>query len=120
MVSQIHLEVSRNLILHAQEQFDLGDSIQASEKGWGAAARAVKAVAERQAWRHGSHRDLFASVDRITTMTGRSEVRDLFSAANSLHQNFYEGWLSDEYILSNINSVKRLLDILDLMAAEDY
>ena len=119
MVSQIHLEVSHKLILHAEEQLELGDSIQASEKGWGAAARAVKAVAERQGWRHGSHRDLFAAVDRITATTGQSEVRDLFSAANSLHQNFYEGWLSDEYIYSNLDSVKKLLDILEPMAAED-
>ncbi len=120
MVAQIHLEVSRGLILHAQEQLELGDVIQASEKGWGAAARAVKAVAERQGWQHGSHRDLFAVVDRITRTTGRPEVRELFSAANSLHQNFYEGWLSDEYVSGNIDSVKKLLDILEPMAAEPY
>ena len=33
--------------------------------------------------------------------------------ANILHQNFYEGWLSAEYIARNINGVKRLLTKLD-------
>ena len=32
-----------------------GDLLQASEKGWGAAARMVKAVAETRGWRHSSH-----------------------------------------------------------------
>ena len=42
-----------------------GDLRQASEKGWGAAAIAVKAVAEGRGWSHGSHDALFAAVSRL-------------------------------------------------------
>ena len=113
MLAQTHLQVSRNFLAHAKEQLDLGDSLQASEKGWGAAAHAVKAVAEARGWRHGFHRDLFTAVRRIAQISGRTEVIDLFNTANALHQNFYEGWLDDEYIAMNLDRVEILLDLLD-------
>ena len=113
MLADTHLQVSRNFLTHAKEQLDLGDSLQASEKGWGAAAHVVKAVAERRGWRHRSHSHLFNAVRRIATDTGQTEIIDLFNAANALHQNFYEGWLDDEYIAINLDRVERLLDILD-------
>ena len=113
MLAETHLEVSRNFLVHAREQLALGDSLQASEKGWGAAAHAVKAVAERRGWRHRSHSHLFNAARRIASDTGRTEIIDLFNAANSLHQNFYEGWLDDEYITMNLDRVETLLDILD-------
>ena len=113
MLARTHLEVSRNFLVHAREQLALGDSLQASEKGWGAAAHAVKAIAQRRGWRHNSHRDLFVVSSRITAATGRLEIAELFSVANTLHQNFYEGWMNEEHIAMNLDSVERLLDTLD-------
>ncbi len=115
MLAQTHLEVSREFIIHAKEQLDVGNSLQASEKGWGAAAHAVKAVAERRGWRHKSHRDLFTVADRIAQTTGRPEITELFGVASSLHQNFYEGWMNDNFISTCLDSVGRLLDILDYL-----
>ena len=116
MLAQTHLEVSRNFLVHAREQLALGDSLQASEKGWGAAAHAVKALAQRRGWRHNSHRDLFVVSSRLTAATGRLEIAELFSVANALHQNFYEGWMNEEHIAMNLDSVERLLDTLDEVA----
>ena len=113
MLAETHLEVSRNFLVHAREQLALGDSLQASEKGWGAAAHAVKAIAESRGWRHRSHRDLFVVSSTIAAATGRLEIAELFSVANALHQNFYEGWMNQEHIAMNLDSVGRLLDILD-------
>ncbi len=116
MLAEAHLEVSRNFLIHAREQLALGDSLQASEKGWGAAAHAVKALAQRRGWRHNSHRDLFVVSSRLTAATGRLEIAELFSVANALHQNFYEGWMNEEHIAMNLDSVERLLDTLDEVA----
>ena len=113
MLAETHLEVSREFIIHAREQLVLGNSLQASEKGWGAAAHAVKAIAERRGWRHKSHRSLFIAADRISKTTGRPEVTELFGVASSLHQNFYEGWMNDGFISTCLDSVERLLDTLD-------
>ena len=113
MLAETHLEVSRDFLVHSREQLALGDSLQASEKGWGAAAHAVKAVAERRGWRHSSHRDLFRVINRIAAEMDSKDILDLFSIANALHQNFYEGWMEDENIDRGLVGVKRLLDILD-------
>lgn len=108
-----HTDTSRRFIEQAEDELRRGDRLQASEKAWGAAAHAVKSIAEREGWRHDEHSDLFRAVDNIVNRTGDPEIRNLFSVANSLHQNFYEGWFSDPFIASNIEDVKRLLDKLD-------
>ena len=111
--TEFHTDTSRRFIEQAEEEMRRGDGLQASEKAWGAAAHAVKSIAEREGWRHDKHSDLFRAVDSIVNRTGDTEIRNLFSVANSLHQNFYEGWFSDPFIASNIEDVKRLLDKLD-------
>ena len=113
MLAETHLQVSRDFLVHAKEQLALGDSLQASEKGWGAAAHAVKAIAERRGWRHSSHRDLYRTINKIAAEMDREDILDLFSIANALHQNFYEGWMEDENIERGLVGVERLLDILD-------
>lgn len=113
MLAETHQEVSRRFLLHAEEQLALGDSLQASEKGWGAAAHAIKAIAERRGWRHRTHRDLFAVARRVAASEERREIIELFGLANSLHQNFYEGWMDDEFISESLDRLGNLLDILD-------
>ena len=113
-----HLETSRRFILQAEAALIAGDEIQASEKAWGAAAHAIKAVAELYRWPHESHADLFRAVNNIVRISGDPEIRTLFGMANSLHQNFYEGWLDAEYIAGGIEDVKRLLTKLDAFMAD--
>ena len=50
--SERYFQLSRWLLKHAQEQLDLGDTMQASEKAYGAVAHAVKACAELRGWNH--------------------------------------------------------------------
>ena len=110
---EFHTNTSRRFIEEADEELRRGDNLQASEKAWGAAAHAIKSVAERRGWEHKSHAALFRAVRAISQTTGDPDIRMLFNAANSLHQNFYEGWLDDGYIAENIEDVKRLLDKLE-------
>ena len=112
-IADDHLGISRRFIRQAEDELRQGDSLQASEKAWGAAAHALKAIAERRGWRHGRHRDLFPVVDRMIDETGQSELRLLFQSANVLHANFYENWLSERMVRDGIGDVKQLLDILD-------
>ena len=53
-----HGEFSARLLDHADEEFEKGDMIQASEKAWGAVAHYVKSVAKARGWPDGSHRDM--------------------------------------------------------------
>ena len=110
---EFHTETSQGFILQSETELRAGNSRQASEMGWEAAAGAVKSVAERRGWRRDTHADLFRVVDIIVRLSGDEEIGDLFASAEGLHQNIYEGWLSDEYIAYNIECVKRLLAKLD-------
>ena len=110
---EFHMETSQGFILQAEAELRAGRPAQASEMGWNAAARAVKSVADLYGWRRNTPADLFKSVNNIVRLSGDPEIRTLFASANGLHQNIYEGWLSDEYIAYNIECVKRLLTKLD-------
>ena len=45
--------------------------------------------------------------------TDDPEVRRLFGVANSLHVNFYEGWMDTETVIAGIEDVKLFLRKLD-------
>lgn len=92
-----------------------GDVRQASEKGWGAAAQMVKAVAELRGWTHNSHGALYAVIDRLVRDTGDGDIRRLFNAASALHVNLYENWMSAEYVQGGLDDVRRLLEMLQPM-----
>ena len=88
------------------------DLLQASAKGWDTAAQAVKAVAEARGWDHSGHRQLHQAVNRLVTETGDSELRTLFASANTLHSNFYDGFLSEEAISGYLEDVERFVERL--------
>ena len=108
-----YAEVSRRLLRQAREEFDEGDSLQASEKAWGAAAHAMKAAAERRGWNHGTHGLLFAISSQIADDTGDMELSSLFRDASSLHQNYYEDWLTDGAVRQGIDRVAVLVGRLE-------
>ena len=91
------------------------DLLQASEKGWGAAAQMVKAAAEARGWRHRSHRDLHVAVNRLVEETGDRELNNAFGLANALHTNSYEGWLPRETVESHLAEVATLVEKLDAL-----
>lgn len=106
-------DTGREVLARARTYLDEDDLRQASEKGWGAAAQMVKATAETRGWRHGGHRDLFRAVDRLVEETGDENLRGAFGAANALHMNFYEGWLTHETVEAHLARVTELVGKLD-------
>jgi len=108
--------MSRELLVKARQALTEGDLIQASEKGWGAAAQAVKAVAERRGWRHDSHRALFETVNRLTEETGDGAITTSFGVAQALHMNFYEHWLPQETVQRHLASIEALVAKLETLA----
>ena len=83
-------EASSRLLTQARLELEAGDVRQASEKGWGAAAQAVKAAAQQRGWTHNYHRALFMVVTDLSNETADPELDVLFASANYLHINFYE------------------------------
>ena len=103
-------EQSRIFLAQAREELDKGDIPQASEKGWGAAAQMLKAIAQQRRWRHQSHRDLRWVINTLRRQTGDSELSSLFASAGDLHRNFYENWMEPEVSKDLLRDVARLID----------
>lgn len=102
-------QTSRLFLAHATEELARGELLQASEKLWGAAAHAVKAVAQRRGWAHNSHRSLVEAVDRLVAETGQADLDTLFKVAQALHANFYEGWMTQDSIQRAVGEMEEFV-----------
>ena len=91
-------------LANARAYFVNGDLLQAS----GAAARMVKAVAETRGWRHNSHGDLYRVVGWLANELEDEQLRSLFISANSLHENFYEGPMPEEFIADALDDLEEI------------
>ena len=101
------------LLEQARIELAAGDTRQASEKGWGAAAQAVKAVAESRGWEHRNHAALFRAVARLANGSEDEDIHRWFHIASSLHVNFYENWLEADAVEVGLSDVNRLVDRLE-------
>ena len=116
MVSRlVHRDQSRVYLEQAKEELRNGELLQASEKGWGAASQIVKAVAEERGWEHNGHWFLHDAVSSLVAETGDRDLRTLFSAANQLHTNFYEGWLGQSAVAQCLDEVERFVEKVEAL-----
>ena len=113
MQTLTYQEAARQLLTQGFEELAEGDSRQASERGWGAAAQMIKAIASNRGWKHDSHASLYRIVGRLVKETGDDGIRGLFSTANALHQNFYENWGDADYVAGGLADVREMLDKLE-------
>ena len=111
-----YLIASREYMGRAWGYFAENDLPQASEKGWGAAAEMVKAVAEKRRWTHDSHRLLYQIIRNLVNETGDDHLSRLFKLASDLHINYYERWLPGEDVRLSLQDVQELVDRLEPMA----
>ncbi len=116
--SSKYAEMSRWCIGQADNYLRRRNNIQASEKGWGAAAQALKAVAEERGWNHRGHSLIIDVAQQIADEQGRPDLFISFGAAQSLHVNFYENWLATDSVAAYLNAVKALLPELERVRTE--
>ena len=108
--TQTYQERSRQFLAKAREEFQAGDLVQASEKGWGAAALMVKEAAQRRGMEHETHGHLFVVVRALRNETRDGSLRRLFETASNLHRNFYENWFDSEEVMEDLDRVEQFLN----------
>ena len=113
--SERYAELSRHFIEKAGEYLLAGDRVQASEKGWGAVAEAIKSIAEERGWNHQGHRLLNDVAFQLTEEWERNDIRLLFDAMEKLHVNFYEDNMGLDAIAASVNDAKTLLAELETL-----
>ena len=104
---------STHLYDQAMVELEAGDLLQASEKLWGAAAQALKSVAERRGWNHNSHAQFFNILAELKKETKAPNLRRGFDTATHLHINFYENRMSATDIRERATDVRSFIEHLD-------
>lgn len=104
---------SKVFLSQASEELAKDDLCQASEKGWGAAATMVKAVAQNRGWRHNSHVSLFRAVSRLAEEAQDNSLEMRFAVAGMLHTNYYENWLERSAVETNLAEVAQFVERVD-------
>ncbi len=108
-----HSDTATEFLIKARAHLAEGDLLQASEKGWGAAAQMVKAVAEERGWQHKTHADLYRAVHRLAGESPGQRLGILFRSASALHQNFYEGDMPEEAVAEGIDDMEQFAAALE-------
>ena len=112
-----YTEMSQRFIRQADEEFQKGDLVQASDKAWGAAALALKSIAAQRGWNHHKHGLLYDISGQIADELDRLDLRVMFRSANAMHQNYYEDWMAVDEVRDGIENAKAYLLELEVAQA---
>ncbi len=96
MLSTEHVRLARRFLKDADRELDAGDHFQASEKLWGAASHMVIAEMHRRGIKQSGHKAMVVTVNDIASGNEDRSLADVFGVAESLHANFYHGFMYPE------------------------
>ena len=106
-------QMSQKYMRQAQEELDKADLSQASEKAWGAAAEAMKALAAVRGWNHKSH-PLLRDIATHTYMEfAQPRVLELFDMLEWAHFNYYEHRLEHDDVQMRLAQSRELIGLLE-------
>ena len=108
------------LLTAAREELTDGDLLQASEKIWGAAAFAVKAVAEKRRWFNEADWKLRRAAEIITRELADPNLISRYVHARDAHFNFYRHEYDAETLEMALDAAAELVAALLPTLAADY
>ncbi len=117
-----HLEQARDYWSKRPSRLADGDLCQAGEKGWGTVAQLTKAVATDRGWQHYDH---VAIQEALTALSDEipdrmTEIGRGIAAAERLHGNFYEVYMTDGLTEFALAEVRPLMETLWGLVPEEY
>ena len=115
--SDRYFRLSQRLLKHAQEQLDLGDTVQASEKAYGAVSHAVKSCAELRGWNHYNHHRVGLVLDQLRDEENDPSLTEGHDAIESLHKNFFEHEMEVTRVKDRVDTARNLIDKLESLRA---
>ena len=112
--------ISRELLAKARAELAAGDLQQASEKAWGAAAFALKAVAERRRWFNDADWKLGIIAYILSAELDDPSIAAGYSMTREAHYNFYHHEFGAWQIAMLIEAAARMLRNLEPALSPDY
>ena len=110
MLAIEHIETAQQFLVDADREYEAGDILQASEKLWGAATHAVVAEMQKRDIDANGHRKIKSFVLRLESELEEPGLFSLFKHAETLHVNFYHGFLSEENLEEHRELVQRFVE----------
>ncbi len=113
--------LSQRLLKHAQEQLEQGDTVQASEKAYGAVSHAVKSYGELRGWNHFNNHRVGLILDQLRDEESDPTLTESYDAVESLHKNFFEHEMDPTRVKDRVDTARTLVDKLErLRTAESH
>ena len=107
-----HTQISAVFLRRSRAYLANGELLQASEKGWGAAAHALKSYALARSLEYRNHSDFHDLVTHLRLETRHSQLRQSENSANALHRNFYDDNLTAPQIAAHLDNVANLVNLI--------
>ncbi len=90
-----HAQTAREFLEASDREFAAGDTLQGSEKLWGAFSHAVTAISRERGWDYGTHRKTMTEGLRLADELNDGDLRAGVFVARSFHFNFYNRSMED-------------------------
>ena len=117
--SERYYRLSQRLLKHAQEQLDRGDTVQASEKAYGAVSHAVKSCGELRGWNHYNHHRVGLILEQLHEEWNAPALTTGYLAVKALHDNCFEYELRTIQVQTGIDAAREMIDILATIRTSD-
>ena len=111
--SDRYLLLSQRLLKHAQQQLERGDTVQASEKTYGAVSHAVKSYGELRGWNHSNHHRVGLILDQLSQEWDAPRLVTDYMAVKALRDNFFEYELSSVQVQAGIDAARELIENIE-------
>ena len=111
--SDRYAKLSRLKLGEAQQELNQGDTMQASEKAYGAVSCAAKAYGERRGWNHYNHHRVGLIIEQLREEWQEPFLVTAHSSVKALHDNFFEHELATVAVQDHIDLAKALVSRLE-------
>ena len=112
------MAISKRLLQQAQAELDRQDPLQASEKAWGAAAHAIKSLAEKRRWFSDADWKLGRAISILTEEQGDNTLLGSYSTVREAHFNFYHHEFNFRQVQQAIDAADELITKLEAVLAK--
>ena len=107
-----HSRICADFVRNGRRYLADGELLQASEKGWGAAAHAAKVYADARDYDYRSHSHFNHVVLMLAQESGDRTVIRWADSANGLHNNFYLDWYDAEMVSERLDDIEKFVHLI--------
>ena len=111
--SDRYAKLSRLKLGEAQQELNQGDTMQASEKAYGAVSCAAKAYGEKRGWNHYNHHRVGLILEQLREEWDAPELVVAHLAIRAMHNNYSEYELGSTVVQDGIHAAQRMVARLE-------